>query len=331
MSLIQETLRALLPPKRKTTSGGWISFNAPCCVHKGESQDTRQRGGILFEGEGFVWHCFNCGFKAGWKPGKLVGKNTKDLLRWLGLPETEINRLILDALKDKDTSPLDNKALNFELHEEALPGKCQSIMQWLSIQEPDSRLANIVEYILSRGLTLDDYDWHWSDCAGYQDRVIIPFYHDKKVVGWTARKINNGRPRYLTKSQPGYVFNLDAQHWDRKYLIVVEGQFDAIAIGGVAIMTNEPNEVQCARINSTGKPVIVVPDRDRPGAKLLKSAIDNGWSMSFPPWADDIKDVADAVLRYGKLYTLATILHYRETNKIKIELQKKKLEKLDDK
>ena len=50
--------------------------------------------------------------------------------------------------------------------------------------------------------------------------------------------------------------------------------------------------------------------------------------MSLPPWDDDIKDVADAVKRYGKIYTLTTILHYHEDNKIKIELQKKKLEKL---
>ena len=77
-------------------------------------------------------------------------------------------------------------------------------------------------------------------------------------------------------------------------------------------MTNEPN------------------DKDKPGAKMIKSALDNGWSVSLPPWGDDIKDVADAVKKYGRLYTLSTILHYREDNEIKIQLIKKKLENLDD-
>ena len=44
----------------------------------------------------------------------------------------------------------------------------------------------------------------------------------------------------------------------------------------------------------------------------------------------DIKDVADAVKRYGRLYALTTILHYRVSNEIKIQLLKKKLENLTD-
>ena len=39
-------LLSYIPQKRKNTSSGWVSFNAPCCVHKGESQDKRLRGGI---------------------------------------------------------------------------------------------------------------------------------------------------------------------------------------------------------------------------------------------------------------------------------------------
>jgi DNA primase len=170
----------------------------------------------------------------------------------------------------------------------------------------------------------------WTPTKGFADRIIIPFYHDGKIVGSTARKIKDGKPKYLTDSQPGYVFNLDRQTWDRKYVIVVEGQFDAIAVDGIAIGHNDPNDTQCARINALGKEVIVVPDRDKPGAKMLKAALEHGWSVSQPPWNGDIKDVADAVKAYGRLYTLTTILHYRETNEIKIQLLKKKLETLDE-
>lgn len=149
-------------------------------------------------------------------------------------------------------------------------------------------------------------------------------------MGYTGRKIKPGKPKYLTDSQSGYVFNLDAQTYQRKYVIVSEGQFDAIAVDGVAIMTNEPNEAQVIRLTALGKEVIVVPDRDRAGARMLKSAIINGWSASLPPWGDNIKDIADAVKTHGRLYALSAILHYRISGEIKINLLKRKLESLDE-
>lgn len=333
MNSIQASLQAFLPSKRKTTSGGWISFNSPCCIHRGEGKDTRLRGGIKFTTEGFVFSCFNCGFKAGWSPGKTISKNTKNLFRWIGLPESEINKIILETLKDKETTLVEKKEFNFTLYEEPLPNNCFSIKNyWANACDfNDPNLINVLAYILGRGLSLDDYDWHWANTDGFRDRVIIPFYQDGKIVGWTGRKITDGKPKYLSKSQRGYVFNIDKQTYDRHYVIVVEGHFDAIGVDGVAIMSNDPSEIQCARINMLGKKVIVVPDRDRAGAKLMSAAINNGWSVSLPPWEEDIKDVADAVKKYGRLYTLATILHYQEDNKIKIELYKKKLEKLDGK
>ena len=330
MNDIQSALLTLLPSKRKLTSGGWTSFNAPCCHHRGERQDEKLRGGIRVENDGFVYHCFNCGFAAGWTPGKILSKNTKSLFQWIGMNEIDIGKLNLAALKIKDDQPVLKKTLNLVLLERPLPDECKSINEWVQegCQDPD--LTTAIEYLLDRGMQYDWYNWHWSAAPGFRDRIIIPFYQDGKVVGYTGRKIKPGNPKYLTDSQSGYVFNLDRQSWHRQYVIVVEGQFDAIAIDGVAIMTNEPNDAQIARLTALGKEIIVVPDRDRPGAKMLKSAMTNGWGASLPPWGDDIKDVADAVKKYGRLYVLATILHYKVSGEIKINLMKKKLEALRD-
>jgi hypothetical protein len=332
MNLIQATVQNLLPPKRKSTPSGWISFNASCCHHNGNSPDKRQRGGMLFNNDGFQYHCFNCNFKAGWTPGKLLSKNTKNLLSWMGLPEVEIQKLGLEALKNKEDMPKVEKPLDFNLHQVDLPEATLPVIEWISTAYlPDiaEDLGKIVEYILGRGMELDWYNWMWSPAAGYIDRVIIPFYQDGAIVGYTGRKITEGKPKYLTDAQPGYVFNIDTQTADRKYVIVVEGQFDAIAVDGCAIMHNEPNDTQATRLNMLQREVIVVPDKDKPGAKMIKAALAHGWSVSMPPWDDDIKDVADAVKRYGRLYTLSTILHYRERNEIKIQLLKKKLEGLN--
>jgi DNA primase len=91
-------------------------------------------------------------------------------------------------------------------------------------------------------------------------------------------------------------------------------------------MHNDPNETQIARINALGREVIVVPDNDKPGCVLIDKAIAAGWSVSLPEWGDDVKDVADAVKKYGRIYTLFTILQYREHNQIKITMLKKKIE-----
>jgi len=331
---IIETLLILWKSGRKTklTPSGWISGNAPCCQHNGHKPDSRGRGGVLpTHNGGFNWHCFNCNFKAGWTPGKLLSSNTKKLFQWLGLSQSEIGKLGLVALKLKDDQPLAKKELRFDLEERSLPDNTKSINKWIEEGIEDPKILEVMNYIIrERGMQWDWYDWHWSSNPGYSDRVIIPFYHDGKIVGYTGRKIREGKPKYLTETQPGYVFNLDKQRDDRQYIIAVEGQFDAISIDGVAFMHNEPNDVQCARLLALNKEVIVVPDRDRPGAKILNAAIKNGWSASLPPWEDDIKDVADAVKRYGRLYVLTTILHYRISGDLKLNLLKKKLENLNE-
>jgi hypothetical protein len=330
MNLIQATVNNFLPSKRKDTPSGWTSFNAVCCAHNGENSDTRKRGGIMFSNDGFQYHCFNCNFKAGWTPGKLLSKNTKNLFIWLGIPQSEIAQLNLYALKSKEDIPKLEKLLNFDIEDRQLPEDCLSIKEWIDAGCEDKEFIAIIQYIYDRGFSLDDYAWHWSAANGYKDRLILPFYFEKRIVGWTGRKITNGKPKYLTTTQPGYLFNLDAQTDDRKYVIVVEGQFDALACDGVAVMHNDPNEVQIARLNKLGREVIVVPDRDKPGAVMLKAALENHWTVSLPDWGTDVKDVADAMLRYGKIYVLATILQYRETNEIKIQLLKKKLENIND-
>lgn len=329
MNLIQASVQTFLPPKRKTTPSGWISFNAVCCHHNGDSPDTRKRGGVLFSEDGFQYHCFNCGFKAGWTPGRLLSKNTKNLFQWMGMPSDEITKINLEALRSKEDLPVAKPNINFHQDPKNLPEDCKSVLEWLET-DPNEDVLAVVDYLSSRCMDLEWYTWMWSPENGYRDRVIIPFYQDGIVVGFTGRKIRPGKPKYLTDSQSGYVFNIDRQHDNKEFVIVVEGQFDAIAVDGVAIMTNEPNATQIARLKQLGKKIIAVPDRDKPGAKMISHAIENEWDVSLPPWGDDVKDCADAVKKYGRLYTLFTILQYREDSEIKKQLLKKKLENLKD-
>ena len=187
-------------------------------------------------------------------------------------------------------------------------------------------LVPVLEYLHTRSLYLEDYDFYWTSEEGFANRLIIPFKFKGQIVGYTARKIIEGKPKFISEQQPGYVFNLDAQLYNKKFVIVCEGPFDAIAIGGVALLGAEVKAGQHLLINQLGKEVIYVPDRDQAGLETVEKILDQGfnWSVSMPDWADGIKDINDAVQTYGKIYTLLSIVQAKESMPLKIQLRMKK-------
>jgi DNA primase len=75
-----------------------------------------------------------------------------------------------------------------------------------------------------------------------------------------------------------------------------------------------------------GKEVIVIPDQDKAGLMLIKQAIDYGWSVAFPTWDDHVKDCADAVQTYGKLFVTVDIIKTAQQGEIKISVARNNLE-----
>ena len=331
MNIVFDALQIYLPAKRKQTPSGWLAFNAPCCEHNGTTPDTRQRGGLIANAdEGVSFHCFNCGFKTSWRNGRNLSFKMKKFMRWLNVPDDTITKLALQVLQTKTDETGHKTFITLpKFVSKELPAKSKPIHEWADYKalEPggiDKNLFKVLEYIASRKLNLNDYDFYWTPESGYRDRLIIPFYYREKVVGYTARKVVESKVKYLSEQQPGYVFNIDEQTDDRKYVVAVEGPIDAIAIDGVALLGSEIKEQQTALLNSLGKHVIVVPDRDEAGQKLVYDAMESGWSVSMPDWSQDIGDVNDAVRKYGRLYTLYTIVKNAEESQLKIKLRMKK-------
>jgi DNA primase len=157
--------------------------------------------------------------------------------------------------------------------------------------------------------------------------IVIPFTHNNQVVGHTTRFLDDRTPKYIQDIQPGYVFGTDLQGVNWQRVIVVEGVFDALSISGLAVLHAEINDAQVRLIRSLGRDVIVVPDQDEAGMRLVDRAVELGWSVSMPNWPAGVKDVNDAVIRWGRMATVITIMQARETSKIKIELRKKQLVK----
>jgi hypothetical protein len=254
----------------------------------------------------------------------------KTLCRWLGASEDSIKELVFEALKtegDEYQPTTHQTQLTFE--DKPLPEGAMSLLEWLDAKlttEEEQKLIEVVEYVVSRGYDPTSKNFYWSPTPGYIDRVIVPFRWEGRIVGNTARKITAGKPKSLSDQHPHFVFNFDQQKDNQRYIFVCEGPFDALAIDGVALLTNEIAEQQSRIINSLGAEVIVIPDQDSAGLTLFDRAAELGWSVAMPNWDPDVKDTADAVQRYGQLFVIVDAIKTAQQGEIKIIMAKKQQE-----
>lgn len=329
MTLVVDKFRTLIPPRAKQSPSGWTSFNAPCCQHRGHSPDTRKRGGIRFDGNGIVYNCFNCKFSTGWQPGSPFGEKMKSLSRWLGAGEDDIKTMVFEALKTEgDDYQPEQSQIKVDFESKELPESSMSISKWLEQYDEMTSfyLDPVINYVTGRGFDPLSDNFYWSPSPGYENRVIVPFKWQGRIVGNTARKITDGKPKYLSDQHPHFVFNFDAQIESQKYILVCEGPFDALAVNGVALLTNDIADQQSRIINSLGSEVIVIPDQDRAGLVLFDRAGELDWSIAMPTWEDDVKDVAEAVQRYGKLFVIVDAIKTAQKGAVRINLAKKQQE-----
>ncbi len=333
MTLVVDKFRSLLP-KIKTSPSGWMSFNAPCCHHRGHRTDTRKRAGVMLN-EGIVYNCFNCKFSTGWAPGTTLSPKFKTLCQWLGASDDVIKELVFEALKTENDDYVPNQYVEqkIDFTEKDLPEGAMPLAEWGNLidGELEESIGNeyktVLQYLISRGYENPfDYDFYWSPIPGYIDRVIIPFRWQGRIVGNTARKVTNGKPKYLSDQHPFFVYNVDSQKEEYRYVFVVEGPFDALSVNGVALLTNEVSEQQSRIINSMGKQVIVIPDQDLAGITLIEQAARLGWKVAFPNWDPEVKDCAEAVQKYGSLFVIVDAINSATDNPAKIEIEKRKLQ-----
>ena len=295
-----------------------MSFNAPCCVHNGENVDKRHRGGLKTSEEGWSYHCFNCGYTASFILGRNLTFKARKLLTWLNVPTEEIERINLESLRHKsingilESRQINEKPADICFEEQDLPADTQELSE------------AAIAYLRNRCISLD---YPFLSKTQPRPGIVVPFTHENQVVGNCVRFLDDRTPKYLNDMQPGYVFGTDLQRDSWQSVLVMEGIFDALSIGGLAVLHAEINDAQARLIRSLGREITVVPDQDNAGLELIDRAVELNWAVSIPNWSAEVKDVNDAVKKYGKLGTLITIMQARETSRIKIELRKKQLVK----
>lgn len=335
---IQSSVIAAIPGRRRTAQSQWISFNAVCCNHRGHQPDRRGRGGLLPTPEGGIsYNCFNCGYRAGWKPGWSITVKFRRLLSWMGMSAVEIGRLRLEALRLREeagvgeTTVETEEPINFEPRELPAGSISYHAVATFARLSDDYQfgvdMTDQVEYLYERGVDMRSYEFFYTDQRDMRmnRRVIIPFFWNDQIVGYTARAIDPDiKPRYHSNQPSDYVFNVNRQLPDARAVIVCEGPFDAISINGVAVLGNRISETQAEIIERLNRDIIVVPDFEPSGRSMIVDAIEYGWEVSFPVWAETCKDINEAVRRYGKLFVLKAILAARERNPLRIRLLERK-------
>ncbi len=341
LDTIQNFVAAVLPPGHKLSQGGWHSFNAPCCHHRGERQDRRGRGGIILSAGSVSYHCFNCHYTASYQPGRSLSYKFRTLLHWMNVDDSEIQRMAIEALRIKELfNPEDLDNLPQTIEEEIafeprqLPADAKRITELATFygmvgdqyDKMPPELDRVMDYLLNRQIDIVKYDFYWTPTEknGLKNRLIIPYIYQGEIIGYTARTIlPDVKPKYYSDHPADFVFNLDTQQRDWKFVIVCEGAFDAMSVDGVSVSGAEISKQQAELIARLNREVIVVPDWDKAGKNLVEVAMNYGWTVSFPTWRETCKDINEATIKYGKLFVIKDILENRESNSLKIKLRQR--------
>lgn len=337
-----------LTGKRRTSNTNFVNINCPMCVSRGESADRKQRCGVTKNDDGTGVFCFNCQFRTRFVMGQTLSKGMTNFLLGVGVSSLEVKRLNHRAftlskmlMGNAEAAAILPTIYRPSFPTKELPKDAAPLATWVERGCADPDFVDAATYIFSRGDTVAlgaEFYWSPSKEDDMNRRIILPFEHDGEIVGYTGRLIDqatSSKPRYHSSVPSNFIFNNHLLKRPSKFVILVEGPFDALGCHGISTLGAKLSDEQAHWIKASGKTVIVLPDRDASGQRMIDHAVHHDWMVSFPKlkdgsgrhswWHNEIKDAAEASKRYGKLYTIRSIIEAATASKMEIAIKQKLL------
>jgi hypothetical protein len=189
MNEIMDFIYDLLPADRKQRGNGWTYFNCPMCKYT-EMPDSKHRGNILLFDDGFVYQCFNCKFKCGFRVGQYLSKKCYSFLKEFATDKQM--RELLEMIKKYNEShnPEEhNKETIVKREIRDIPKDYKSIRESLVSGETDKHFQIAKCYIEERNPRL----FNWANLMWSKKTYgfLIPCYEYGKVVGYSIRKADD--------------------------------------------------------------------------------------------------------------------------------------------
>ncbi len=281
---------------RPPSASGWYELKCPLCL------DYKCRAGFKFDPSGATaYHCFNCAHVAVFTPGKASFSNKmQQVLTAFSIPPSLSKRVLFKGFVERQADAEQLDPLSEPASAITLPKTFRPI-------DP-IRDQQAIQYVVSRGLAVDAANWHVAISADtrWSNRVIIPVYNQYgTLVFYQGRSFNNSKKRWESPpvSKTGVIFNHNCLYGGATSVVVCEGIFDALSVGGVAILGSEFSAYHVKELNKFQGTKIIVPNKDSNGKHLAEQAIELGYSISFPD-IGSCEDLNAALIRYGKHYIL---------------------------
>lgn len=320
----EETIEDVVKKYVPFSHGSRNGWNPVYCAVCGDGSRTKgPRGGWKFDGETAGYNCFNCGIHGSFTPEEEypMSKDMKEILLAFGIPKREYAKILFRIRETDPSFKPREKTENDNLMEQLLAKKIQMPDYLVDLKDAlDSNVGKKALAMLEdKGVDYKDYPFFVSfgktesknptEKANAKitiNRLIIPIYFKNDLLMLQARDLTGkNKNKYINIGSAGTtLFGLDRLKKNHKYIMVVESFWDAYHLQGVSVITNNISSFQIKLLNSLEKPKIVVPDRMGDYNTLALRGIKEGWGLSAPNNFRNLKDVTEAVQKYGKMYAL---------------------------
>lgn len=285
---------------------GWY----PCyCEFCGDgSRKKGPRGGWLFTEDATFYNCFNQGCEGSYAIDRQypLSKDMAGILDAFGVPQTEYKLFQLQHKTTRDPSKPEIRRTPI-----ATLDVPKHFYKLEDADDDDVIAAKSKAFLSKRLIDWRTHPYYLSTSKPLRNRIIIPAFRGEHLIYWQARDLDGTHKlKYISSETPrsNVIYGMDRLYENPKaFLFVTEGFFDSTFVNGVALMENKMTSQQREILQRSPRKKVIIPDRNGDSKRLAEDALDAGFGVSIPNWGGE-KDVNGAVLRYGRLYVVKSLM-----------------------